>query len=112
MSNDAPSPRGFRSISLPPLAALALAAGLAASAALAYEEDYPPPAFPVIAEPACSAALEAAGARKLRQYAQSIWLRDGYEGWYRHVEKFYARIEKAGHRRGLGAKSVDWNDQS
>ena len=36
--------------------------------------------------------LIAHGARLIQHYNRSIWLRDGYEAWYNHVDGFYDRI--------------------
>lgn len=76
---------------------------LAAAAAPAYA-DFLPGAIPLVACARARPVLEAAGARFVRCYCQSIWLRESFIGWYRHVEKFYQRIIRAEHRRGLGGR--------
>ena len=39
------------------------------------------------------------GARLIQHYNRSIWLQDGYEAWYNHVDGFYDRIRA---REGRG----------
>lgn len=78
---------------------------LLAAAASAYE-DFEPGAIPLIADDRAAPVLQSAGCQFIRQYCQSIWLRDGFVPWYRHVEKFYDRIIRANKRHGLAAKHV------
>lgn len=78
---------------------------LLAAAVTAYE-DFTPGAIPLVADDRVVPFLERLGARFIRQYCQSIWLRNGFLGWYRHVEKFYERIVRAHNRRGLGHRSM------
>jgi hypothetical protein len=66
--------------------------------------DFAPGRMLVTCDDRCRPLLERLGGQFIRQYAQSIWLKEGYIGWYRHVEKFYERIMKAEHRRGLGSR--------
>tara|TARA_R110002096_G_scaffold173781_9_gene349048 strand:- start:263440 stop:264618 length:1179 start_codon:yes stop_codon:yes gene_type:complete len=37
-------------------------------------------------------ALIERGAKLIQHYNRSVWLRDGYEAWYKHVDRFYDRI--------------------
>ena len=76
---------------------------LLAAAASAYG-DFEPGAIPVIADDRVAPVLQSAGAQFIRRYCQSVWLRDGFIGWYRHVENFYDRIIRAKKRHGLGGK--------
>lgn len=80
---------------------LSIATGLLHAAAPAYK-TFEPGAFPAVTDAATASLLAATEACEIvREYAQSIWLRDGFVGWYRHVEGFYERIQRAGRRRGL-----------
>ncbi len=63
--------------------------------------DCPLQGVPVVVHPANRRVMCELGARHIRDYAQSIWLRDGYEGWYCHVHRFYEKALRAEHRRGL-----------
>lgn len=86
----------------------AVALALLREAAPVYA-SFEPGAFPAVTDARTAALLaQAGGVEVVREYAQSIWLRDGFIGWYRHVEGFYDRIRKAGRRRGLaGRKAVE-----
>lgn len=52
-------------------------------------------------------ALIALGAELIQHYNRSVWLGEGYEAWYNHVDGFYTRIkgrtDKARRREGIGA---------
>lgn len=82
-----------------------VALSLLAAAASAYQ-DFEADSFPVISDERAVGCLQEAGARFIRRYCQSVWLRDGFVGWYRHVEKFYERIVRAGRRHGLGYRAA------
>jgi hypothetical protein len=56
--------------------------------------DFLPAFIPVVTDKRASQVLVQQGGELIRQYAQSIWLPDGYEGWYRHVESFYNRLTR------------------
>ncbi len=76
---------------------------LLAVAANAYD-DFQPGMIPLIADDRAAIVLQDIGTQFVRKYCQSIWLRDGFIDWYRHVEKFYDRIMLANKRSGLGEK--------
>jgi hypothetical protein len=63
--------------------------------------DFEPGVLPLVTDIETGKFLVAIGAEFIREYAQSVWLQQGYIGWYRHVEAFYDRVLKAEHRRGL-----------
>jgi len=69
----------------------AIVSTLIGAAALEYA-DFPPRAIPIVADTRSSAIVQGLGGEFIRRYAQSIWLKDGYVGWYRHVEKFYEHV--------------------
>lgn len=49
-------------------------------------------AIPVISERQFLTQLEVCSQYFVRNYSQSIWLRDGFEAWYRYVESVFKRI--------------------
>ncbi len=57
-------------------------------------QDFEPPFFPVSTDERCAAVLLKMGAKFVRKYKQSIWLKDGYIDWYRHIEKFAGRLKR------------------
>jgi hypothetical protein len=63
---------------------------LVRAAGTAYR-DHTPGVIPLVCDEPHTGPLEAAGARVLRRYGQSIWLEEGFVGWYRHVEAVYRR---------------------
>ncbi|MFZ4575258.1 MAG: hypothetical protein ACOYN0_12720, partial [Phycisphaerales bacterium] len=46
-----------------------------------------------------SETLVALGAKAMQVYNRSVWLRDGYEAWFNHVNGFYARLITAANRQ-------------
>lgn len=78
---------------------------LLARAGEAYE-DYTLGIFPVVTDARTAALAASQDLRVLRRYCQSVWLRNGYPGWYRQLERFYTRLHQASHRRGFGAASI------
>ena len=51
-------------------------------------------AIPIVTDTKSSEALQKLDARWLREYLQSIWLREGFSEWYEHIATFLERIEK------------------
>lgn len=51
-------------------------------------------AIPIVTDTKTSEALQKLDARWLREYLQSIWLREGFSEWYEHIASFLERIEK------------------
>ena len=80
-------------------------AALTAAVAATYK-DFEPGVVPIVIDRGNAEALRALGAEYIRDYAQSIWLRAGFEAWYRHTERFYERLIRAGKYRGLGQKAA------
>jgi hypothetical protein len=68
-----------------------ITAGLIAAASAEYA-DFEPGFIPVIADDRAARALELRGDKIVRQYCQSIWLKEGYAAWCEHTEGFYERI--------------------
>jgi len=73
------------------------------SAASAAYADFLPQTIPTVVDNRLGRCLVNRGANFLRHYSQSLWLKQGYVGWYRHVEKFYERIMHAQKRTGLAS---------
>jgi hypothetical protein len=71
------------------------------SSATYHYSDFPPQYVPVIVEAKYAKDLLVLGAEHIREYAQSIWLRDGFECWYRHVERLYESAIRAEFRHSL-----------
>jgi len=71
--------------------ASAIVSALIGAAASEYA-DFLPRAIPIVADPRASAIVQSLGGEFIRHYAQSIWLKAGYVGWYRHVEQFYEGV--------------------
>lgn len=70
------------------------------AAAAGHYVDFPPQYIPVTIDKRHAPDLLRIGGTHIRDYAQSIWLRDGFEPWYRHVERLYDRAIQADSRRG------------
>ena len=69
----------------------AVAPALLAAATEAYR-DFELPYIPVVACDAANEALDAAGARWVRNYSQSVWTHDACPGFYRHINRIYERL--------------------
>lgn len=54
--------------------------------------DFELDTIPVIAPAQHAPALTRAGLEFVRNYNQSIWVREGFEDWYAHVDRFYTRL--------------------
>jgi hypothetical protein len=68
--------------------------------------DFVPGMVPVIVDQRDSSCVKTLGGVHIRDYAQSVWLRPGFEPWYRHVEQIYDRAIRAGRRHGLARKNA------
>jgi hypothetical protein len=75
----------------------ALLAGVAS-----HYDDIPLKFIPLVVDVRYAPDIQALGGEHIRDYAQSIWLRDGLEPWYRHVDRLYSRAMRAESRRELG----------
>jgi hypothetical protein len=80
----------------------AVVRALLCAAASSYE-DFPLGQIPLAVRDGEVPHVVDAGAQFVREYTQSIWLQPGFEAMYAHMAHFYARIERAGARLGLGA---------
>lgn len=58
-----------------------------------YYQDLELGCIPVVTTEENGAALLKSGARLIRAYYQSIWLREGFKDWYDHINSFLQRIE-------------------
>jgi hypothetical protein len=54
--------------------------------------DYQAAWIPVLLRPAEMSDTEACGLQRLRRYRQGIWIRDGFERWYEHVQNCFAHV--------------------
>lgn len=59
-----------------------------------YYRDISLKAIPIVTDKKTSDALQKLDARWLREYLQSIWLREGFSQWYEHIASFLERIER------------------
>lgn len=71
-------------------------------AASSVYDDFQPGYIPVVVDDARASSLMEHGARQIRTYAQSIWLRSGFRAWYDHVESLYARVLASKKMQRLG----------
>ncbi len=71
-------------------------------AASSVYDDFQPGYIPVVVDATYAPTLMAHGARQIRTYAQSIWLRAGFHAWYDHVEALYARVRASKKMQRLG----------
>ncbi|MEL6251480.1 MAG: hypothetical protein AAFR87_05650 [Bacteroidota bacterium] len=62
--------------------------------AKSYYRDLRLGAIPIVTGKKSSEALQKLDARWLREYLQSIWLREGFSQWYEHIATFLQRIER------------------
>nr|VFJ58309.1 MAG: hypothetical protein BECKFW1821B_GA0114236_104026 [Candidatus Kentron sp. FW]VFJ62606.1 MAG: hypothetical protein BECKFW1821A_GA0114235_11324 [Candidatus Kentron sp. FW] len=54
--------------------------------------SFEPGFAPVVTDGETARCLVSLGGEMNRRYKQGIWLRPGFEGWYRHVAGFYRRV--------------------
>ncbi|PHN01561.1 hypothetical protein [Flavilitoribacter nigricans] len=52
---------------------------------------------PIVTDCRTAEVLTTQGAVKIREYVQSIWLREGFRQWYDHINSFLQRIERRDH---------------
>jgi hypothetical protein len=84
---------------LPPSRRESLLRGLLRAASTAYG-DLETREIPLVVTESDEPAAIAAGARPIRRYTQSIWLRPGFPAMYDHFARFYRRIGRVHERRG------------
>lgn len=56
-------------------------------------------AIPVVVSAAQNAVAQSIGLDFIRNYTQSVWLREGFQAWYRHVDNFYTRLLSRAQRK-------------
>jgi len=66
-------------------------ASLLSAAATAYQ-DFELDDIPLISDEMATETLIKLGAEFLRHYCQGIWLKAGHQGFYQHVDSFYAKL--------------------
>lgn len=69
-------------------------------------QDFSPGFIPVVVDQARAPFLIDGGGTLIRNYAQSIWLRPGFQKWYDHVEALYRRVKASNHTQGVRRKSA------
>jgi hypothetical protein len=72
--------------------------------------SFSPACIPVVVSEQWMGVVSALGGRLYRRYSQAIWLNEGYTAMYRHIDRFYERLARAGARGGLNATT--WRDRS
>lgn len=82
-----------------------VAAALLRQAQQTYADFEPRQVFLTV-DPRQRQIIERLGATLLREYCQSIWLRESFLGWYRHAERFFDRVHRTGRRRGFGGRKT------
>lgn len=86
-------------------------ASLLAAAAPHYA-DFTPGFIPVVIDRSHACHLNMLGGEHVRDYAQSMWLSEGYRAWYRHVESIYDRVARAERRRDKTSADADSSKDS
>lgn len=51
-------------------------------------------AIPIVTDEQTARELVRQGAHRIREYMQSIWLREGFAEWHEHIDSFLLRIER------------------
>ena len=69
------------------------------SAALPAYSNFEPDAVPVVIRAGHIAGVAGGGLEFVRNYNQSIWTREAFPDWYRHVYACYARLPATRDRR-------------
>ncbi len=57
-------------------------------------DDFALGSIPIVTDNSITSSLEKFGAKLIRVYIQSIWLREGFAQWYEHIQSFLAKIER------------------
>lgn len=68
--------------------------GALLSAIKPYYQNLALGAIPIVTNEANSETLQQHGGRFIREYVQSIWLREGFSAWYDHINTFLERISR------------------
>lgn len=61
--------------------------------AKAHYEDISIGAIPIVTDPENAEAIQKQDAVLIREYMQSIWLREGFSQWFEHIDSFLRKIE-------------------
>jgi len=72
-----------------------------------FYSEFVPGFIPVVVDRKSAPLLRERGAEPLQSYCQSMWLREGFQSYYRHIEKFYVHLLKFGKHRGVGGTVRD-----
>ncbi len=64
-----------------------------------YYQGFPLKAIPITTDARTSVELQGQGAKYLRTYMQSIWLRSGFSQWFEHINSFLEKIDQRKSRR-------------
>ena len=56
-------------------------------------DDFELGKVPIVTDELTSRSLQTLGANLIRIYVQSIWLREGFSQWHKHIHSFLLRIE-------------------
>ena len=59
-----------------------------------FYQDFPLGAIPIVTDESSSEILQLQQAKFLREYMQSIWMREGFAEWYQHILSFLKKIER------------------
>lgn len=57
-----------------------------------FYQDFSLRSIPIVTDTNVSRAIQFMGAKWMRTYLQSIWLKEGFQDWYDHIHAFHARI--------------------
>ena len=71
------------------------------SSARCYYTTFEAPYIPVITDNHNAILLTIMGHNIIRKYNQSIWSKDGYEDWYKNVDKIFSRVCEREKRKSL-----------
>lgn len=56
-------------------------------------DDFAFGSVPIVTDEPTSVSLQKLGAKFIRSYVQSIWLREGFSQWYNHIYSFLEKIQ-------------------
>ena len=55
--------------------------------------DFEPGLIPIVTDLVTAESVQKLGAVYIREYIQSIWMREGFRGWFEHINSFLDKIE-------------------
>lgn len=59
-----------------------------------YYQDFEPGLIPIVTDQGTSDCLRKSAALYVREYTQSIWMREGFRDWFEHISSFLNKIEQ------------------